>query len=51
MNEHLPPTSYPRFPLAFVPGELATIVFLDPFGNAPTLKAFRDIDRLFAKQP
>lgn len=49
MNEHLPPTSYPRFTFAFVPGELATMVF--PFGDALALKASRDIDRHFAKQP
>ena len=33
------------------PGEQATMFFLDPFGNALEFKAFRDIDRLFAKQP
>ena len=34
-----------------LPGEQATMFFLDPFGNALEFKAFRDIDRLFAKQP
>ena len=31
------------------PGEQATMFFLDPFGNALELKAFRDLGRLFAK--
>jgi extradiol dioxygenase family protein len=34
-----------------LPGEQATMFFLDPFGNALEFKAFRDIDRLFARQP
>jgi len=34
-----------------LPGEQATMFFLDPFGNALEFKAFRDIGRLFAKQP
>ena len=34
-----------------LPGEQATLFFLDPFGNALEFKAFGDIDRLFAKQP
>ncbi|MEO8676875.1 MAG: VOC family protein [Casimicrobiaceae bacterium] len=34
-----------------LPGEQATMFFLDPFGNALEFKAFGDIDRLFAKQP
>ncbi len=33
-----------------LPGEQATMFFLDPFGNALEFKAFGDIDRLFAKQ-
>ncbi len=33
-----------------LPGEQATMFFLDPFGNALEFKAFADIDRLFAKQ-
>jgi uncharacterized protein len=34
-----------------LPGEQATMFFLDPFGNALEFKAFADIGRLFAKQP
>ena len=34
-----------------LPGEQATMFFLDPFGNALEFKAFGDIGRLFAKQP
>ena len=33
-----------------LPGEQATMFFLDPFGNALEFKAFADISRLFAKQ-
>jgi extradiol dioxygenase family protein len=33
-----------------LPGEQATLFFLDPFGNAIELKAFDDMKRLFAKQ-
>jgi hypothetical protein len=33
-----------------LPGEQATMFFLDPFGNALEFKAFADIDRLFARQ-
>jgi extradiol dioxygenase family protein len=33
-----------------LPGEQATMFFLDPFGNALEFKAFGDITRLFAKQ-
>ena len=33
-----------------LPGEQATMFFLDPFGNALEFKAFADINRLFAKQ-
>jgi hypothetical protein len=32
-----------------LPGEQATMFFLDPFGNALEFKAFADINRLFAK--
>ena len=32
-------------------GEQATMFFLDPSGNALEIKAFRDLGRLFAKQP
>lgn len=32
-----------------LPGEQATLFFLDPFGNALEFKAFADIGRLFAK--
>jgi extradiol dioxygenase family protein len=32
-----------------LPGEQATMFFLDPFGNALEFKAFGDIKRLFAK--
>ena len=32
-----------------LPGEQATMFFLDPFGNALEFKAFADIDLLFAK--
>ncbi len=32
-----------------LPGEQATMFFLDPFGNALEFKAFADMDRLFAK--
>jgi extradiol dioxygenase family protein len=32
-----------------LPGEQATMFFLDPFGNALEFKAFADPDRLFAK--
>ena len=38
---------YVRF--AGEPGEQATMFFLDPFGNALEFKAFRDMNRLFAK--
>ena len=31
------------------PGEQATMFFQDPFGNAIEFKAFRDMNRLFAK--
>jgi extradiol dioxygenase family protein len=34
-----------------LPGEQATMFFLDPFGNALEFKAFGDPDRLFAKNP
>ena len=34
-----------------LPGEQATMFFLDPFGNALEFKAFADMDRLFAKNP
>ena len=34
-----------------LPGEQATMFFLDPFGNALEFKAFGEIGRLFAKQP
>jgi hypothetical protein len=33
-----------------LPGEQATMFFLDPSGNAMEIKAFKDINRLFAKQ-
>ena len=33
-----------------LPGEQATMFFLDPSGNAMEVKAFRDINKLFAKQ-
>ena len=32
-----------------LPGEQATMFFLDPFGNALEFKSFADIDLLFAK--
>jgi uncharacterized protein len=32
-----------------LPGEQATMFFLDPFGNALEFKAFADIDLLFAR--
>jgi extradiol dioxygenase family protein len=32
-----------------LPGEQATMFFLDPSGNALEFKAFADISRLFAK--
>ena len=34
-----------------LPGEQATMFFLDPFGNALEFKAFADMSKLFAKQP
>ena len=34
-----------------LPGEQATMFFLDPFGNVLEFKAFGDINRLFAKDP
>ena len=37
---------YVRF--AGLPGEQATMFFLDPFGNALEFKAFADMNRLFA---
>ena len=37
---------YVRF--AGLPGEQATMFFLDPFGNALEFKAFADMDQLFA---
>jgi hypothetical protein len=39
---------YVRF--AGLPGEQATMFFLDPSGNAMEIKAFKDIGKLFAKQ-
>ena len=39
---------YVRF--AGLPGEQATMFFLDPSGNAIEVKAFKDINRLFTKQ-
>jgi extradiol dioxygenase family protein len=39
---------YVRF--AGQPGEQATMFFLDPSGNALEFKAFKDLDRLFARQ-
>jgi extradiol dioxygenase family protein len=39
----------PGIRFAGLPGEQATMFFLDPFGNALELKAFRDMSRLFAK--
>ena len=34
-----------------LPGEQATMFFLDPFGNALEFKAFADIGLLFARNP
>ena len=34
-----------------LPGEQATMYFVDPFGNALEFKAFADIGLLFAKNP
>jgi len=34
-----------------LPGEQATMFFVDPFGNALEFKAFGDESRLFARQP
>ena len=34
-----------------LPGEQATMFFLDPFGNALEFKAFGDMNLLFAKNP
>ena len=34
-----------------LPGEQATMFFLDPFGNALEFKSFGDINLLFAKNP
>ena len=34
-----------------LPGEQATMFFLDPFGNALEFKAFADMNQLFAKNP
>jgi len=34
-----------------LPGEQATMFFVDPFGNALEFKAFADIDLLFARNP
>ena len=34
-----------------LPGEQATMFFVDPFGNALEFKAFGDINQLFAKHP
>ena len=39
---------YVRF--AGLPGEQATMFFLDPSGNALEVKSFKDIARLFTKQ-
>jgi len=33
-----------------LPGEQATMFFLDPFGNALEFKSFENMDQLFAKQ-
>jgi len=33
-----------------LPGEQATMFFLDPFGNALEFKAFEHVEQLFAKQ-
>jgi extradiol dioxygenase family protein len=38
----------PHVRFAGEPGEQATMFFLDPFGNALELKAFADMNRLFA---
>lgn len=40
----------PHIRFAGLPGEQATMFFLDPSGNALEFKAFADIGRLFAKQ-
>jgi extradiol dioxygenase family protein len=40
----------PHVRFAGLPGEQATMFFLDPFGNAIELKSFRDMNQLFAKQ-
>ena len=40
----------PHIRFAGLPGEQATMFFLDPAGNALEFKAFADIGRLFAKQ-
>ncbi len=40
----------PRLRFAGLPGEQATMFFLDPSGNALEFKAFADIGQLFAKQ-
>lgn len=40
----------PHIRFAGLPGEQATMFFLDPSGNALEFKAFADIGKLFAKQ-
>jgi uncharacterized protein len=51
---HAPTPTRPRFHLAFPvtvrgePGEQATMLLLDPFGNALEFKAFADMNPLFA---
>ncbi len=40
----------PHIRFAGLPGEQATMFFLDPSGNALEFKAFADIGQLFAKQ-
>lgn len=40
----------PHIRFAGLPGEQATMFFLDPSGNALEFKAFADIGRLFARQ-
>jgi len=41
--------SEPYFRVKGLPGEQATMVFLDPSGNALEFKAFKDVGQLFAK--
>lgn len=49
-SHNIPFGMEPQIRFGGLPGEQATTFVLDPSGNALEFKAFRDMDKLFAKQ-